>query len=424
MKRQLLYTLISMLVIALFVVSPGYGWSGVTIRVPKPFAVIDHAPVKLVIDLRRGIEPDSFQAWLNDVDITDAFQRKKNKMIAAVGPADGLRINVDSDPDGFSFSGLNFLKVKAKPLNQPIISKKNRNHRIVSTDHRVFFVQFTGNTNYSGVYCIDLFDFEMNIYRQNDQVIFTLALTPEEIIEGTGKVSGNLMTLHTKDPEGANITLRIEFSTDGESFKGTYTVEQNGDVDQGPFNGEKGNCVPYGPPGDITMITPYVDEGDASAITGGFSTTTECPWGRLHDGIDIAPINNQMPFQAVADGIVFGIDKFLNEGNGYWQVNVRIRYNSVFNVEYAFEPMSSLEAHGDQQLALIKKFIYVGKEVLRGEIIGELLSSLSNDAHVHFALRNYDGSICPEAYFTSDARESILKLLHVWWPTADRICYE
>ena len=131
-----------------------------------------------------------------------------------------------------------------------------------------------------------------------------------------------------------------------------------------------------------------------------------------------------MPFQAVADGRVTTIHKFLNEGNNHWQVNVKIKYNSVFNVEYAFEPMSPLEVYGDQQLALIEEFIYVGKEVIRGEIIGKLLSSQSDAAHVHFALRRYDESICPESYFTSDAQESILNLLHVWWPTADRICYE
>jgi murein DD-endopeptidase MepM/ murein hydrolase activator NlpD len=402
------------MVIVLLVLSPGYGWSGVTIRVPKPFEVIDHAPVKLVIDLSRGIEPDSFQAWLNDEDITAAFQKENNTMIAVVSPIDGLRINVDSDSDGFSFSGLNFLKVQAKVHNQPGMTM----------DYRVFFVRFTGDTTYSGVYCVDLFDFEMNIYRQNDQVLFTVALSPDEIIEGAGKASENQMTLHTKDPEGADITLELEFSADGDSFIGSFTVEENGDVEQGPFNGQKGNCQFYGPQGDISMITPYVDEEDASAVTGGFSTTTNCPWGKIHDGIDIAPINNLMPFQAVADGIVFGIDKFLNKGNGFWQVNVRIRYNSAFNVEYAFEPMSPLETHGNQQLALIAKFIYLGKEVLRGEIIGELLSSEGKGAHVHFALRNYDDSICPEPYFTSDARQSVLNLLQNMYPTADRICYE
>ena len=344
-------------------------------------------------------------------------------MIAVVSPIDGLRIDVDSDSDGFSFTGLNFLKVQTEPLNRSKIKKPNSLRRITK-DHRVFFVRLTGNTTYSGVYCVDLFDFEMNIYRQNDQVLFTVALSPDEIIEGTGKVLGNQMMLHAKDPEVGNITLELEFSAEGDSFKGTYTVEQNGDIEEGPFNGKKGNCTFYGPPGDITMITPYVDAGAVSAITGGFSTTTDCPWERIHDGIDIAPVNNLMPFQAVADGRVFGIEKFLNEINGYWQVNVRVRYNSVFNVEYAFEPMSPLEAHGNQQLALIEKFIHVGKEVIRGEILGELLSSQSDAAHVHFSLRNYDESICPEPYFTSDAQESILNLLHVWWPTADRICYE
>ncbi len=424
MKRQLLFTYMGVMAIVLLVLPPGYGWSGVAIKVPKPFEVIDHAPVRLVVDLRRDIKPDSFQAWLNDEDITAAFQREKNKMIAVVSPKDGLRIDFDTDSDGFSFTGLNFLKIQAKPRNYPEIIAKPHNRRRTTMDHRVFFVRFSGDTTYSGIYCIDLFEFEMNIYRQNERVMFTVAITPEEIIEGIGKVSGNQMTLHAKDPEGGNIALELEFSADGDSFKGTYSIEQNGDVEEGPFNGEKGNCLFYGPPGDITMITPYIDAGDVSAITGGFSTTIDCPWGRIHDGIDIAPVHDLMPFQAVSDGRVIGIDKFLNEGNGFWQVNVRIRYNSAFTVGYGFEPMSPLEGFGDQQLALIEEFIHLGKEVIRGETIGKLLSSQSDAAHVHFALHNYDESICPEPYFTSDAQESILNLLHVWWPTADRICYE
>ena len=424
MKRQFLCACVGVVLIALLVPFPGYGWSGVVIRVPKPFAVIDDAPVKLVVHLKRGTDPDSFQAWLNDDDITYAFQREKSKMIAVVSIKHGLRIDVDSNSDDFSFTGLNFLKVQSEPLNHRRITAKTRNHHRVTTDHRVFFVRFTGDTTYSGVYCIDLFDFEMNIYRRNDQVMFTVAVTPEQIIEGSGKVSGNLMTLHAQDPESGNITLRLEFSEDEDSFTGSYSVEQNGDVEEGPFNGEKGNCMPYCLPGDIKMTTPYVDAGSVSAVTQGFSTTTDCPWGRIHDGIDIAPAYDMMPFQAVADGRVTTIHKFLNEGNNHWQVNVIIKYNSVFNVEYAFEPMSPLEVYGDQQLALIEEFIYVGKEVIRGEIIGKLLSSQSDAAHVHFALRRYDESICPESYFTSDAQESILNLLHVWWPTADRICYE
>ena len=109
MKRQFLCTCIGVVLIALLVPLPGYGWSGVVIRVPKPFAVIDNAPVKLVVHLKRGTDPDSFQAWLNDDDITDAFQREKSKMIAVVSLKHGLRIDVDSNSDDFSFTGLNFL---------------------------------------------------------------------------------------------------------------------------------------------------------------------------------------------------------------------------------------------------------------------------------------------------------------------------
>lgn len=126
----------------------------------------------------------------------------------------------------------------------------------------------------------------------------------------------------------------------------------------------------------------------------------------------------------MADGKVTRISKFFNDINGFYQVNVSIKYNSNFEVEYAFEPMSPEEAHGDDQMALIQEQITVGAEVVQGQVIGTLLSAYSEHAHVHFGMYKNRESECPEPYFTKAARKSIIKLLRIWWPDADHICYE
>jgi murein DD-endopeptidase MepM/ murein hydrolase activator NlpD len=264
----------------------------------------------------------------------------------------------------------------------------------------------------------------MTIDRLDYQVAFSMMVEPDQVLEGTGTVSGTEMTLQAEDPEMGDITLQLSFAPDGQSFTGTYIVESNGVIESGPFNGTLGECEFYGPPGDIEMITPYRSEQDVAAVTGGYSTTDQCPWERIHNGIDIAPRADLMEFQAVAAGKVMRISKLFNDGNGFYQVNVSIKYNSNFEVEYAFEPMSSEEVHGDQQMALIQEQIAVEEEVVQGQVIGKLLSRHNDAAHVHFGMYKNRESACPESYFTQETRQSIIDLLQIWWPTADRICYE
>lgn len=173
----------------------------------------------------------------------------------------------------------------------------------------------------------------------------------------------------------------------------------------------------------ISMLTPYVTEADIVSINESYSETATCPWGFVHQGIDFFPaIGSLHDFQAVSSGVVQDVNLWINPGNNFWQVNVSIKYNNTFSAEYAFEPMSSLQADGQTQLANI--LIAVGDTVTSGQLIGRLHAAM-NGAHVHFSLTENNQFICPEPYFTSSAQASIMTILQNTFPSEPNIqmCY-
>jgi murein DD-endopeptidase MepM/ murein hydrolase activator NlpD len=173
------------------------------------------------------------------------------------------------------------------------------------------------------------------------------------------------------------------------------------------------------PEEEISMITPFKDISDMSAVNDGFSSTAEAPWGFVHNGIDFFPDGNLKPFQAVSSGRVEDVKLWQNDKTLNWQVNIRIKYNNTFSVEYAFEPMSQNESDGQTQLENI--YVTSGQNLSQGEIIGKLFV-VADAAHVHFGLYKDGNAICPEPYFTPEAREAILTLLHNVFPGAN-MCY-
>lgn len=184
----------------------------------------------------------------------------------------------------------------------------------------------------------------------------------------------------------------------------------------GDGNGGDGNGG--GPTDDtISMITPYVNRTDISSIDSTFSTHADMPWGEAHSGIDFSPAENLIPFQAVCSGEIESVELLRNTS---W-VEVTIRYNSQYSVLYVFEPMTGETEDGETQLANIS--VSEGESVSQGDIIGYLYA-VGEGPHVHFSLFNSDPQgLCPESYFTTEARESILEVLHDDHPDWD-MCYE
>lgn len=181
--------------------------------------------------------------------------------------------------------------------------------------------------------------------------------------------------------------------------------------------GEKSSATPD--TRDILMITPYVSSTDISAIHEAFSSDDTAPWGFEHNGIDFSPSGNLVPFQAVSSGTITGIKLWQNDRSGNYQVNVTLQYNDRFSVEYGFEPFSNAESDGQIQLDNI--YVTSGEKIAQGELIGKLYT-VGNGAHVHFGLKENGNWVCPEIYFTSEARTSIMNIIHKNHPDWN-MCY-
>ncbi|MFX1535447.1 MAG: hypothetical protein ACFFDI_14575 [Promethearchaeota archaeon] len=166
-----------------------------------------------------------------------------------------------------------------------------------------------------------------------------------------------------------------------------------------------------------SIITPYTYEENVTAC-GAYSDTEDCPWEFIHQGFDIMTFNNT-PFQAVADCNLTEKDKFYNTGNGKWQANLRLDYNSDVWFRYAFEPFSANESHIDQQLAMIPHT--EGTQLKQGDVIGTLLT-VGAGAHVCWSIQIYDISVCPAPYFTPEAYQSVLNLIKEGNPSWE-MCY-
>jgi hypothetical protein len=173
------------------------------------------------------------------------------------------------------------------------------------------------------------------------------------------------------------------------------------------------------PTGDISMIAPYVNSSDISYIYEAFSSGTNPAWGFSHGGIDFGTNGNLKQFQSVSSGFVEEIKLWQNNITSNWQVNVRIKYNSTYSVEYTFEPISLSQSDGQTQYNNIS--ISAKQYIAPGTIIGKLYN-VGSGAHVDFSLKKNQTHICPEPYFTSEAKNSILSLIHKDHPTWN-MCY-
>jgi hypothetical protein len=165
-----------------------------------------------------------------------------------------------------------------------------------------------------------------------------------------------------------------------------------------------------------SMITPYKNASDIASINEAYSTSANCPWGFAHNGIDFFPAGDNKPFQAVFSGVVTMVNLWQNDKTSNWQVNVTLEFNSSFSAVYIFEIFSQNVADGQTQLSNI--LVSVGQSVSQGDVIGRLYV-VGSGAHVHFGLMENENAISPEPYFTQDAKNSILEILHRTFPGAN-----
>lgn len=161
----------------------------------------------------------------------------------------------------------------------------------------------------------------------------------------------------------------------------------------------------------------YSNRSDILNWNGGYSESTNCPWGRVHNGLDFA-FRNDTDVIAAAPGIVEAIElSFLVNGTVY-KVAVLIRFNSSLMIEYGFEGFSEDVEVRAQQVAMLD--IEEGDWVAKGDVIGQFLQGGGGD-HIHFGI--YVGeATCPVPFFSPDAYAELMELVHSFQPTWN-LCY-
>ncbi len=161
----------------------------------------------------------------------------------------------------------------------------------------------------------------------------------------------------------------------------------------------------------LQLISPYVNENEIVWVNP-FSFSADSVTGLWHDGIDFSVTTDLSEFQAACSGEVDTIALF--KSGDYWQVNISVLCDERYLIDYAFEPMG-VRQDGETQLDNIA--VSIGQTVSQGDIIGRLHRADEESAQwstMHFGLRlrkNYE-PVCPDQFFTSEAKESILRLIH------------
>ncbi|MHA2424829.1 MAG: M23 family metallopeptidase [Candidatus Thorarchaeota archaeon] len=162
----------------------------------------------------------------------------------------------------------------------------------------------------------------------------------------------------------------------------------------------------------------YTDQADILSWNGGYSESTNCPWGAIHNGLDFAFVNESTVI-AAAPGYVEEIS-FTDTGpsDNIYMIHVSIRFNESIQIGYVFEPWTTDPSAVDRQIGLLE--IDVGDWVAKGDTLGQFLA-LGPSAHIHFAV--YDGeATCPRPFFSDAAYIEIMSLVHSYQPTWE-LCY-
>lgn len=154
-------------------------------------------------------------------------------------------------------------------------------------------------------------------------------------------------------------------------------------------------------------------------IMEAFSTDASAPWGFAHNGIDFMTEQAREPIIATASGTITRVALMRFAPLNNWQVNISLRVNNRYSLAYAIEPMSSDEAVGQAQLALIT--VQPGQTVAAGDVMGELIGGV-NGAHIHWGVSDatVDRAICPAPFFTDDQQRELLARIP---SNPDRLCY-
>ena len=158
------------------------------------------------------------------------------------------------------------------------------------------------------------------------------------------------------------------------------------------------------------MDVIYENRSDNYAFNEGYSETTSCPWGFIHNGLDYFLLNNSKVL-AAAPGKVVEIrwrDYGENVTNRF-HVSIQILFNRSITVGYNFEPWTQNSDDKDKQLAMISvkegDWVEIGQDIARFLYVQE-------GAHIHFDVSYKGNQVCPKPFFSTEGYNEIMEMIH------------
>ncbi|MCK4972087.1 MAG: M23 family metallopeptidase [Candidatus Heimdallarchaeota archaeon] len=168
------------------------------------------------------------------------------------------------------------------------------------------------------------------------------------------------------------------------------------------------------------MNVVYENQSYIYAFNEGYSSSINCPWGFIHEGIDYFLITNSKVI-AAAPGQVENIE-WRDNGEGTenrFYARIWIRFNKDIQIGYNFEPWTQYEEDKNQQLSMFS--VQVGDWVEIGQEIARFLY-VEEGAHIHFDVIENNERSCIEKYFSEEGYDEIMEMIHSFHPTWE-LCY-
>ena len=168
------------------------------------------------------------------------------------------------------------------------------------------------------------------------------------------------------------------------------------------------------------MNVIYENQSNIYAFNEGYSSSINCPWGFIHEGIDYFFINNSKVI-AAAPGQVEEIE-WRDNGEGTenrFYARIWIRFSKDIQIGYNFEPWTQNEEDKNQQLSMFS--VQVGDWVDIGQEIARFLY-VAEGAHIHFDVIENNERSCVQKYFSVEGYNEIMEMIHGFHPTWE-LCY-
>ncbi len=173
------------------------------------------------------------------------------------------------------------------------------------------------------------------------------------------------------------------------------------------------------------MGVPFACVGDNRDFRGGYSSSTSCPWGFAHTGLDFF-LKNDTKLIAAAPGQVIDIEEADNGAGAYirWYIRLKIQFNSTVTLMYSFELKTDDHANITRQLALI--WVAEGDWVQPGQELARFYNCGGDPDHIDFGvLDSSSGTLiraCPQGYFAPTGLAKMMALKQAFNNLYD-LCY-